>query len=240
LNAAGNEALAEMLARLPAKAVPLNAGVEVERVHQELVGPWARAMREALHGGPGRPGALTHQTVDGARTVVLEATKRRAHAAVGHAEGVCVAGDATVWNNPRFFQIVIWDETGRCAGGVHAMVVEEADGTYLTLPGINPGADLLAETSADVAARPRAGGGLDPGRPAGLPRRAGADVGGDLQQPAGRPRGGGRPGLARRAPAASTFSARRPTATPSPKPTTRPGRPATEKGLDGGACIMYV
>jgi hypothetical protein len=150
LNAAGNEALAEMLARLPAKAVPLNAGVEVERVHQELVGPWARAMREALHGGPGRPGALTHQTVDGARTVVFEATKRRAHAAVGHAEGVCVAGDATVWNNPRFFQIVIWDETGRCAGGVHAMVVEEADGTYLTLPGINPGADLLAETSADV------------------------------------------------------------------------------------------
>lgn len=150
LNAAGSEALAALLERLPTKAVPLNAGLEVERVHQELVGPWARAMRDALHGGAGRPGALAYKTAAGARPIVFEATKRRAHAVVGHAEGVCVAGDASVWNNPRFFQIVMWDEAGRCAGGVHALLVEEADGTYLTLPGINPGADLLAETNADV------------------------------------------------------------------------------------------
>lgn len=150
LAAEGREAVEDILSRLPAKVLPLNAGVEVERVHQELTGQALRHMRRILHGGDGRPGCLAFVPSAGARRLTLEVTKRRAHAAVGYCEGVCVAGDQILWNKPHFWQAVIWGDNGVCAGGAHVLVVEDEGGTYVTLPGINPSQDLLSETSSEL------------------------------------------------------------------------------------------
>ncbi|MBL0349708.1 MAG: hypothetical protein IPP68_04960 [Elusimicrobia bacterium] len=150
LGAESREAVEDILSRLPAKVLPLNAGVEVERVHQELTGQALRHMRRILHGTDGRSGCLEFVPSAGARKLTMEVTKRRAHAAVGYCEGVCVAGDRILWNKPHFWQAVIWGDNGVCAGGAHVLVVEDADGTYVALPGINPGQDLLSETSPEL------------------------------------------------------------------------------------------
>lgn len=150
LAADGRSAVEDVLSRLPVKAAPLNAGVEVDRIHQELTGQSLRNMRQILHGNDGRTGCLEFVQSAGARKLTLEVTKRRAHAAVGYCEGVCVAGDELLWNKPHFWQAVIWGDNGVCAGGAHVLVVQDEGGTYVTLPGINPSQELLSESNPEL------------------------------------------------------------------------------------------
>jgi len=76
-------------------------------------------------------------------------SKRRAHGVAGLNMGVCVAPDKKLWDNPDFFNVVIFDEHDTACGGMHVLVVRDGDKKYLTLPGINPSTALLTRVSAE-------------------------------------------------------------------------------------------
>jgi hypothetical protein len=145
------EHIKEVLATLQPRKVELEPGKEVHRLHADFVGQLIQAMQRELHGGPGQPGALEYRASSESLALELELTKRKAHAAVGFCEGVCVATDVTLWNRPEFLQCVFWDEEGIARGGMHLLIVEEDAGQrFLTLPGINPSVRLLDRVEASV------------------------------------------------------------------------------------------
>jgi hypothetical protein len=112
-------------------------------------------MNRDLYGHGLHPGILEYRPASREVLVTLEVTKRRAHCAVGFVEGVCVAEDVDLWNNPDFLQAIIWDADGICRGGVHLLFHQTTYGCMVMLPGINPANALLqqidAEQSLDVA-----------------------------------------------------------------------------------------
>jgi hypothetical protein len=138
----------------PRRADPL-PGREVQRMHAELAGQEVSAMQRELFGGPRGDGLLEYRKGSLALELTCELTKRRIHAAVGFTEGVCVATDVALWNNPDFLQVAFWNSDGICRGGMHLLAVEAAGDGYLTLPGINPSRSLLeiveASTMLDTA-----------------------------------------------------------------------------------------
>jgi hypothetical protein len=133
---------------LSPRAQTLEPGKEISRLHADFLGPPLQRMQQVLFGGPGGPGCLVYQLASDAVPVWFEPTKRRAHAAVGFNEGVCVASDLALWNTPTFFQTVIWSAEGVARGGFHLLIVEDEGGAMLTLPGINPSLALLKEVGA--------------------------------------------------------------------------------------------
>ncbi len=146
-------ALTTALSALPAKATTVEAGKEVVRVHADLVGQDLKAMHAVLFGQAGQPGALEYHESAGALSLTLEVTKRRAHAAIGFAEGVCVATDERLWQRPDFLQTIFWSSAGIAQGGMHLLVVEDAGQRYLSLPGINPSNSLLDEVEPQTLVR---------------------------------------------------------------------------------------
>lgn len=135
------------LLALPARSVELEPGKEVGRVHGELIGQQLQGMNEVL------AHELAYRASSETLRLRVEVTKRRAHAAVGLAEGVCVARDEALWNSPNFLQAVIWNEAGVCLGGLHLLTVVDEGGTYLALPGINPALSLLERVDAGTLLR---------------------------------------------------------------------------------------
>lgn len=121
---------------------------EVARLHADLMGQDVQAMRRTLFGDGETRGCVVFRADAGRTQVTFEVTKRRAHAAVGLSEGVCVVYDDRLWNNPNFLQLIFWSEEGRAQGGAHLLIVEDDGGSFLTLPGINPAADLLGNIRA--------------------------------------------------------------------------------------------
>ncbi|HZI15432.1 MAG TPA: hypothetical protein VE153_33980 [Myxococcus sp.] len=144
------EELKEVLATLRPRRVELEAGKEVHRLHADFVGQLVQAMQRELYGTPEQPGALEYRASSESLALEFELTKRKAHAAVGLCEGVCVAADVTLWNRPEFLQCIFWDEEGIARGGMHLLLVEETGRRYLTLPGINPSVRLLDRVEASV------------------------------------------------------------------------------------------
>jgi hypothetical protein len=136
------------LEALPPRAHALEAGKEVSRLHADFLGPVLQRMQEVLFGTRDAPGCLVYRLASEPLPLQLEVTKRRAHAAVGLTEGVCVAEDLQLWNTPTFLQTVLWSPDGVARGGFHLLLVEDEDGGYLTLPGINPSSSLLKEVGA--------------------------------------------------------------------------------------------
>jgi hypothetical protein len=149
LGGAGSpEEVGAALSRLEPRPVRVEAAKEVQRVHAELVGQELQAMQLELFGGANRPGALVYRTSSEALEIQMQVTKRRAHAPVGLTEGVCVAFDVDLWNDPDFLQVIFWGQEA-ALGGMHLLVVRDGGARYLTLPGINPSLALLER--AEVA-----------------------------------------------------------------------------------------
>jgi hypothetical protein len=134
------------LAALPAKPVEIAPGKELGRIHGDLVGQELAEMTAALSR------ALVYREAAGSLTIELELTKRDVHAPIGLTAGVCVATDLELWNTTGFGHLALWLD-GVCAGSVHLLVVDDADGTYLALPGINPTLALLERTAAEPLVR---------------------------------------------------------------------------------------
>jgi len=147
--------LRSLLERIGPRQANPQPGREVQRIHAELAGQEASAMQRELFGGPQGGGLLEYRAASVQLELTCEVTKRRAHAALGFTEGVCVATDVTLWNNPDFLQAAFWDSDGICRGGMHLLAVQDAGRGYLTLPGINPSSYLLeiveAPTVLDMA-----------------------------------------------------------------------------------------
>lgn len=139
------EAVRAAVSAVGARAVAWEPGPEVQRLHADWLGQAILAMQQDLFGAEGQPGILEYQSSATALELFMEVTKRRAHALVGHVEGVCVATDEKLWDRPDFFQVVFWSAEGVCRGGMHLLIVHDAAGNYLTLPGINPAPALLAQ-----------------------------------------------------------------------------------------------
>jgi hypothetical protein len=76
-------------------------------------------------------------------------SKRKAHGVAGFNMGVCTATDNKLWDNPDYFNVIIFDEGDIACGGMHVMAVRDGGKRYLTLPGINPGTGLLTRVSAE-------------------------------------------------------------------------------------------
>lgn len=134
------------LAALPAKPIEIAPGKELSRIHGDLVGQELAEMTAAL------TRCLVYREAAGSLTIDLTVTKRDVHAPIGLTAGVCVASDVALWNTPGFGHLALW-EGGICAGSVHLLVVEEADGRYLVLPGINPTLSLLERTPPEPLVR---------------------------------------------------------------------------------------
>lgn len=133
----------------PRQAGP-QAGREVQRVHAALAGREAGAMQRELFGDSQRTALLEYRAASLELELTCEVTKRRIHPAVGFTEGVCVATDVTLWNNPDFLQVAFWDPDGICRGGMHLLIAESDGNRYLTLPGINPLSYLLEMVEASA------------------------------------------------------------------------------------------
>lgn len=130
------------------RPVDPTAGIEVTRIHRELTGKEVQAMNRELYGDGLQPGILEYRPSSQETIVTLEVTKRRAHCAVWFVEGVCVATDIALWNNPDFLQVIIWDSGGICRGGVHFLFHHTPEGCNLILPGIDPANALLQQVDA--------------------------------------------------------------------------------------------
>jgi hypothetical protein len=139
-----------VLMRLRPRRVELEPGKEVHRLHADLVGQRVQEMQRELYGSGEQPGALEYRASSGSLALEFELTKRKAHAAVGLCEGVCVASDVELWQRPEFLQCIFWDEQGIARGGMHLLIVEEQGQRYLTLPGINPSMWLLARVEPSL------------------------------------------------------------------------------------------
>jgi len=139
------EEVSQVLAATAPKPFTPEPGREVGRIHAELFGQDLQAMQQVLFGHGGRPGALEYHQAAGSVSLTLEVTKRRAHAAVGFCEGVCVASDEQLWSRPEFLQAVLWNSEGIAQGGMHLLIVTEGDEQFLSLPGINPSSALLEQ-----------------------------------------------------------------------------------------------
>jgi hypothetical protein len=139
-----------LLERIGPRQADAPRGREVQRVHAEVAGQELKAMHQELFGGPRRTAALEYRAASSELTIACEVTKRRAHAAVGFTEGVCVATDVQLWNNADFLQVVFWDPDGICRGGMHLLAAHNGGNGYLTLPGINPSSHLLEMVEASM------------------------------------------------------------------------------------------
>ncbi|MEO6952938.1 MAG: hypothetical protein ABI321_14120, partial [Polyangia bacterium] len=137
--------LAGHLALLQPRHVELAAGKEVGRLHADLVGQAIAEMQRALFG---EAGCLELSAASQPLGLSLEVTKRRAHAAIGLTEGVCVATDAQQWATPELLQLALFGETGICEGGVHLMLLREHDA--LVCAAFNPTTSLLLGAQPDA------------------------------------------------------------------------------------------
>jgi hypothetical protein len=142
--------LEDRLGDLSRGEIGLQPGKEVRRVWGELCGSDAAAMHRELFGGAGSPAKVEYRSEGGgpALELAFEVTKRRVHAPVGFCEGVCTATDEALWDRPEFLQTVFWGPGGTALGGMHLLIVEEGGRRFLSLPGINPSARLLALVEA--------------------------------------------------------------------------------------------
>ena len=139
-----------LLERIGPRQTDPQTGREVQRVHTEAAGQEVAAMQRELFGGPQSAALLEYSAASRELKLTCEVTKRRSHAAVGFTEGVCVATDVNLWNNPDFLQAVFWDPDGICRGGMHLLIIENGGNRYLTLPGINPSSSLLEMVEASA------------------------------------------------------------------------------------------
>jgi hypothetical protein len=144
------EELRDILESIGPREMDPQAGREVQRIYAEVAGQEVGAMQRELFGGPQRAALLEYRAASVELDLACEVTKRRAHAAVGFTEGVCVVNDLILWNNPDFLQAVFWDPDGICRGGMHVLIAENDGDRYLTLPGINPSSYLLEMVEASA------------------------------------------------------------------------------------------
>ncbi len=89
--------------------------------------------------------------IEGIRKVVLKfrVVKGIPHGLWGLNAGVCVATDLALWKNEDFYLLEIYDrETAKVAGYVHLYETEMDGEKVLTLPGIEPSTEFLAEVRA--------------------------------------------------------------------------------------------
>jgi len=144
---ASKDAVKALLLALPVEPVEIEHGKEQSRLLADFIGQELTAMQRELFGAPGHPAKLVYQISDDAPALELtcELTKRKAHAPIGICEGVCVAVDDQLWNNPNFFQVIFWGPDHIAAGGMHLLIVRDgASGDeYISLPGVNPSMRLL-------------------------------------------------------------------------------------------------
>ena len=75
-------------------------------------------------------------------------SKHRAHSVAMFSMGVCVAVDKKLWNQPDFWQMIIFDEDQTCTGGVIYRTIEEDGKKYLVLS-IQPSSSMLNSVSPD-------------------------------------------------------------------------------------------
>jgi hypothetical protein len=143
--------LQAILEQLPQREIEIQEGIETQRLQADWVGQDVHAMQQELFGGEsGQKALLEYREASSSIDMIFQVTKRRAHVCVGAAEGVCVAVDSQLWNNPEFFQTIFWDSQGTCRGGMHFLFVKENGERYLTLPGINPSTYLLDIVSPGI------------------------------------------------------------------------------------------
>ncbi|MGO9307685.1 MAG: hypothetical protein ACLQDL_01520 [Spirochaetia bacterium] len=150
LGADSTDGVRDILQRVGPRSAEPEPGREVQRVHAEVAGQEVMAMHRELFGGQGHAALLAYRAASMEFALTCEVTKRRAHAAAGFTEGVCVVTDVTLWNNPGFLQAVFWDSDGICRGGMHLLVVGNGGNRFLTLPGINPSSYLLEIVDASA------------------------------------------------------------------------------------------
>jgi hypothetical protein len=146
---ATDSGLREILESAGPRPIDPTAGNEVTRIHRELTGKEVQAMNRDLYGHGLHPGILVYRPASREVVVTFEVTKRRAHSVVGFVEGVCVAEDVDLWNDPDFLQVIIWDADGFCRGGVHLLFHQTTCGCMVMLPGINPANALLQQIDAE-------------------------------------------------------------------------------------------
>jgi len=144
------DAVRTLLERIGPRRVDPQPGREIQRVHAEVAGQEVSAMHRELFGGPQRAALLEFRAASMELELTCEVTKRRAHAAVGFTEGVCVATDLVLWNNSDFLQVAFWDPDGICRGGMHLLMADSGGNRYLILPGINPSNYLLEMVEASM------------------------------------------------------------------------------------------
>ncbi len=71
-------------------------------------------------------------------------SKKKEHGVAGFNMGVCVTPDEKLWNDPDFWNVILFDPDSKQAmGGAHFLI----RGGNLTLPGINPSLDILARVN---------------------------------------------------------------------------------------------
>jgi post-segregation antitoxin (ccd killing protein) len=143
--------LADILGSLKKREIEYNEDDAQQRILKDLAGADQAAMQRELFGTEKRDAKVVFQSNSGDSTLTISIalSKRKAHAPIGHCEGVCTAPDSKLWDNPNFIQAIIWGPDGRAMGGIHLLIVEEQGKQYLTLPGINPSLRLLQEVDVN-------------------------------------------------------------------------------------------
>lgn len=76
------------------------------------------------------------------RELEVVISKKKEHGVTGFNMGVCVTPDEKLWNDPEFFNCIMFDpKLKQAMGGMHFLIREN----NLCLPGINPSLDVLGQ-----------------------------------------------------------------------------------------------
>ncbi|MEM8712231.1 MAG: hypothetical protein AAGG01_14875 [Planctomycetota bacterium] len=105
---ADRDAVRARLTALTPQEVEIEPGKELARLFADFLGQEVTAMQRELFGSAESLAKLVYELTDSAHPleINLELTKRKAHAAIGLCEGVCVATDDALWSRPEFFQVI--------------------------------------------------------------------------------------------------------------------------------------
>lgn len=75
-------------------------------------------------------------------------SKKKLHCVAMMNMGVCIGKDINLWNDPNFFQMIIFDEDNKALGGAIFRILLEENFRYLVLA-INPSGEILNEISIE-------------------------------------------------------------------------------------------
>ncbi len=111
-------------------------------IASSLAGPINKSMRKEVEKFD-----FTDNANEKTKTLLWKSSKRRAHGVAGYTMGVCVTPDEKLWEDPTFWNELIFDpETRQCQGGMH--ILHRKDTIYL--PGINPSQEVLGVLKDDM------------------------------------------------------------------------------------------